>query len=281
MSALEQLALAGEALRRTLLSLRSARLWVPWLTLLGVQSAALIALIGFAHPALSSWMAPLVGAAAGGEALHYPGFFRALPGLYSRVDPVLAALPGAVAAGWSTSLFAALWRGGVPEPRTAWAATRGRAATLVLALLPFHVLVLVLTTGLERAIAGESGMVRRLGGLVTLGGGIALEAGFLFVVPLVVLGGCGLVRALASLPRAWARGFWAATALAAVLAVPLLAFGRAGQLGERLVGRGSPEVVTWLVAAQIGVGLVRSFLLAGGATLVYLGAVASAPAGER
>ena len=281
MGPLGQVALAGEALWRTLAQMRSGRLWIPWLALFGAQLAALLVLIGFAHPALSWCMTPLVGALAGGAALHYPGFFRALPALHARADVVLAVLPGALVVGWATGLFAARWRGEVPGPRTAWDLTVRRAGALILASLPAPLLGALVTAALERATAGESGLARRIAWLTSLGGVVVVRACFLYVPPLVVLGGRGLRGALAALPRAWGSGFWAALALEAALAAPLLAFGRSGWSGDWLVERGRPELVTWLMIAQNAVGLARSFLLAGAATLVYLGAVADPPGKGR
>ena len=106
MSALEQLALAGQALWLTLREIRAGRLWVPWLALGALLLAALMALVGFAHPLLSWAVAPLVRAIGGEPALHYPDFYRTLPFLYSRVDLVLGTLAGAVATGWSTRALA-------------------------------------------------------------------------------------------------------------------------------------------------------------------------------
>lgn len=281
MSALEQLALAGQALGLSLRELRTGRLWTPWLALGALQLAALLALLAFAHPLLAWAVAPLVRAIGGEPALHYPDFYRTLPFLYSRVDLVLGSLAGAVATGWSTWLFAARWRRRVAGPGEAWAETAPRAVTLMLAQLPFQLLVLLFTTLIERSLADQGGLVRRLGYFVALGGVAGLQALFLYVPALIVLERRGLWRALAALPRAWARGLWAALLLGLVALLPLLPLDALGQRSDLLVDRGSPELVAWLAAMQLLVALVVSFLLAGSSTLVYLGAVADEPGEER
>ena len=276
MSVLVQLALAGEGLWRALLQVRAGRLWVPWLALGALQAVLLLALPGFAHPALWPWLAPLVRGVGGEEALHYPGFFGALPALYARADLVLGALAGAVVAGWSTVLFAACWRGHDVAPGAAWASVAPRVVALVLALLPLQVLVVTLDVGLAQAVAGEGGLVRKLAQLVSLGGVAVARALFLYVPALVVLERRGIAGAFAALPRAWARGFWAALLLGAVRVAVTSPFQRLDRVGDLLVGRGSPELVGGLVLVRIVAELAVSFVLVGAATLAYLGAVAEA-----
>ena len=280
MTALEQLALAGQALGLTLRELRAGRLWVPWLVLGVLQCAVLLGLVGFAHPLLAWAVAPFVRAIGGEPALHYPDFYRALPALYSRADLVLGSLAGAIATGWSTRLFAARWRQQALAVGGTWAEIAPRALTLVLAQLPFQLLVLLFTGLLDHALAGQGGLVRRLGYFVTLGGVAGLQALFLYLPALVVIERRGLWRAFAGLPRAWARGFWAALLLGLVALLPLLPLEGLGQRSDLLVARGTPELVAWLTAMQLLAGLAVSFLLAGSSTLVYLGAVADEPGEE-
>ena len=281
MKMLEQLSLAAQALWLTLRELRSGRLWAPWLALGLLQCAVLLALLNFAHPLLAWALAPFVRAIGGEPALHYPDFYRVLPFLYSRADLVIGSIAGAVATGWSTRLFAARWRRETLAAGGAWAETAPRALTLVLAQLPFQLLVLLFTRLLDRALAGHGGLVQRLGYFVTLGGVGGMQALFLYLPALVVLERRGLWRALAGLPRAWARGFWAALLLGVSALLPLLPLDGMGRGLGALVDRGAPELVGWVTAMQLLVGLTVSFLLAGSSTLVYLGAVADQPGEEE
>jgi hypothetical protein len=226
-------------------------------------------------------MVPLVRAVGGEGALHYPEFFRVLPGLYGRADLVTAALAGSVAAGWSTWLFAARWSRRALAPGETWREIAPRALVLVLAQLPFNVLVFLFTSLLDRAIAGHSGLLHRLGGLGSLGGVVLLQTLFLYLPALVVLERRGAWGALAGLPRTWARGFWAALLLSTLLLLLLLPLDALGQRSDLLVERGTPELVIWITALQLLVGLAVSFLVAGSSTLVYLGTVAvDAPEGR-
>jgi len=277
---LEQLSLAGQALWLTLREWRAGRLWAPWLVLGMFQCAALLALLGFAHPLLAWALAPFVRVIGGEPALHYPGFYRALPFLYSRVDLVVGSLVGAVATGWSTRLFAARWRRERLTAGEAWAEVAPRVLTLVLAQLPFQLLVLLFSGLVDRALVGHGGWVQRLGYLATQGGVAGLQALFLYLPALVVIERRGLWRALAGLPRAWARGFWAALLLGLAALLPLLPLAGLEQGSGLLVDRGTPELVGWVTAMQLLVGLAVSFLLAGSSTLVYLGAVADQPGEE-
>ena len=280
MNALEQLALACQGSWLTLRAMRTGRLWAPWLALGALQSAALLALVGFAHPLLAWAVAPLVRAVGGEQALHYPDFFRSLPFLYSRAGLVLGALAGAIASGWSTRLFAAHWRRHPEAPGEAWAEAAPHALALVLGQALFTALVLAFTRQFALVFVDQPGLVRRIGALLALGGVAALQALFLYFPALVVLEHHGLWRALGSLPRTWARGFWSALLLAAASLLLLLPLDALGQRSDLLVSRGTPELVAWLTGVQLLVGLVVSFLLAGSSTLVYLGAVAGEPGAE-
>ncbi len=276
MNPLEQVALAGQALWHTLRRMGTGRLWVPWLLLGAVQGVVLLALAHFARPWLAWALAPLVRAGAGEGALHYPDFFRALPSLYARADLVVVATVGAILTGWSVALFAARWRGSPDGPATTWAAVAPRALTLVLAQLPFNVLAFALSAGIGAVLEARAGVVLRLGQLVGLGAMVVLQALFLYVPALVVLERRGLAGTFAALPRTWVRGFWAGLVLGLAALVPLLPLDALGGSVGLLVGRGLPELAAWLTALQLLAGLVVSFLLAGGSTLVFLGSVADA-----
>lgn len=276
MNPLEQVALAGQALWHTLRRMGAGRLWVPWLVLGAVQGVVLLGLVNFARPWLAWALAPLVRAGAGEAALHYPGFFRALPTLYGHADLAVVALAGAVLAGWSVALFAARWRGSSPAPGAAWTGVAPRALTLVIVQLPFNVLAFALSAGIGHLLEGRAGVMLRLGGMAGLAGMVILQALFLYLPAVVVLERRGIAGAFAALPRTWARGFWAGLVLGAVALLPLLPLDALAGRIDLLVGRGTPELAAWLAALQLVAGLLVSFLLTGSSTLVYLGSVAEA-----
>ncbi len=279
MSVLEQVAVAWQALLRTLAALTERRLWGPWLVLGAAQAATLALLVLFAHPWLSWAMAPLVRWAAGEAALHYPGLMLALPGLYARADMLVGGTLGAVMVGAGTVLFASRFRGFAPAGGEAFARAGRCAVTLVLAQLPYNLLVAALGFGVEVLLGqgAQRGLAQKLVFLGVLGGTVILQSLFLYVAALVVLERRGALEALRALPRAWARGFWAALFLGAPLLVPLLPLQMLLDQAQRLVERGDPDLVAWVVGLQALVGLVAWTVLVGSATLVYLSLVAERP----
>jgi hypothetical protein len=283
MNVLEQLALAWQCLRYALGQLLSPALWAPWLAVGVVQSLVIVALWWFAHPWLSWLVAPLLAATAGPEVLRYPNLFRLLPALFSRADLVIGASLGALAAGASTALFADRAAGGEPQPGAAWRQAFARAVPLILVNLPLTLIALALSYGIEAWLlaGGSPAEVRRLAHWASLGAAFLCQAWFLYVNALVILGRRGWLAALAALPRTAARGLVAALFLSLVTLLPLVPMQWLASASSGLVDRGIPELVGWLVVVQVGVALVSSFLLTGGATLYFQSALAEPLDEER
>lgn len=256
-------------------------LWLPWLVLGTVQVVAIVLMATFAHPVISWGMAPLLRGIGGERALHYPEIFRMLPDLFGRVDLLLTATLGAVAAGASTWLFAAELNRRAGEAAPAGEGVRrafSRALAIIAVNLPFTLLALALTYGLPWWLGEResSAMVRRVGRLAGLGGALLVQAFFIYGTALVVLGGRSVWDALRALPAAAGRGFFAAFALSVGAVIPLFPLQELTARSATIVDRGIPEVVAVVVLAQVLVVLVTSFLLAGAVTVVYQGAVAPA-----
>ena len=273
MSVLEQIALAWQCLGHAFRHLLRPALWTPWLVLGALQALVVVAIWWSAHPWLSWAMVPFVRGAAGDPALHYPNLFRMLPMLFARVDLVVGATLGAWTVGASTALFAASYAGGDARPAPAWGAAFRRALPLVLVNLPISLIALVLSVAVE-AIPQGAGIPHRLVWLATLGLTLICQAWFLYATAYVVLEGRGPLSALAELPRAARRGLVAALFLTIVTLTPLLPIQNLASASSTVVERGVPELVGWLILAQIGVALVSSFLLTGSATLVFQSAIA-------
>lgn len=274
MSAFEQIALAWQALTRSLAQLAHPATWWPWLLLGALQASVTFLLWNFAHPLVSPVMAPLVRALGGEDALHYPGLFGALPGMAATLDLAIGALPGAVAIGAATRLFEARFLGRSLAPFDALAEAGRRAPALIAAQFPLHLLAIGLGLGLGGWLESHtlSGFVRAAGTLVVMAGTLLAQALFFYVVPLVMLERRSPWSALRELPRTWRAGLWAALALAAVLLLALLPFQffqeRAGWIAER----GRPELLVALALVQTSFTLLLWYALAGSATLIYLAA---------
>jgi len=275
MNALDQLAIGWQALATTVRQLFVRALWAPWLVLGAMQLVLLAALWEFAHPAVSWLLAPWIARAAGEGALHYPGLFVQLPELYAEADLLLGATFGSLVIGAGTLLFAARFRGEVPDVGAAWRTALRRGATLVLVNLPLNLLAIGLSEGLLTFVEsrGSGGIVKHLVQAVTAIGLVVLQAMFLYVNADVMLERRGAIEALLDLPRIWSRGFWAGAMVSALVLAPLAAFHWIFQRSAELVQHGPPERVGLLVVAQVATTLLSWFLLAGTATLVYMSAM--------
>jgi len=271
MNVFQQLALAGHCMFATLGELRRGGLWVPWLAFGLVQFAALLLLAGFAHPLVSPVMAPLVTRIAGPDALHYPNVFRVLPALHARLAFVLDAVVGVVAIGAATRLFAARFAG---EPIPAAAGIReaaGRWGTLVIAHLPLQLLVLLVTFGIPEWLhaRGSAGMTVRFGLLAGILGVILIQVVFVLIAPLVMLAGHGVRETWHELPRLLGQVGIAAFAIVVTATVVTWPGQILGRFADRVVDRGTPELVIALVCIQIAAALIAAFVTAGSITLVY------------
>ena len=120
---------------------------------------------------------------------------------------------------------------------------------------------------------GSSSSSRHLAHGMSLGLIFVVQAWFLYANALVMLGGYGWLGALAALPRLAARGMAGALFMAVLTLVPLLLVQGLTATVASLVDRGVPETVGWLVAVQLVVTLVSSFLLTGGAAVYYQSAL--------
>ena len=269
MNLLEQVVLGWECVAMAFGQLQRPALWVPWLLLGVLQALVLASLIGFAHPWVSPLVAPLLMRAAGDAVLHYPNLFRVLPGLYARADFLLAMVPGVLAAGASSALVLSVATG---RPASAAAGLRralGRGLALVVANLPFLLMVLALSFGSEAWLAsrGSGGLVVRVVTLAVLLATLVLQALGLYATPLVMLGGMSPLAAWRELPHLLGRGGGTALTLVLLASVPLLPLQQLARISDRIVDRGRPELVAVLLAAEIALTLVVSALLTGAAML--------------
>ncbi len=276
MNPVQQTLLGWEALRRSARHLRAGSLWVPWVVLGAVQLLVLACLAGFAHPAISWFMAPLLRRLAGEDALRYPNVFQLMPALYGRASVLVDAVPGAVMAGAALWLYARRFEGHPARAGAGLAVAVRRGLALVLVNLPGAVLIHAVLIGGQWWNANHGGpRLMRFGvHYGTLGLALAVQAFFAYAAAYVVIEGRSALQAWARLGEAARRGFWAALFVSAVLFLPHLPLNLLGRAVPAVVQRGRPELVTGLVGTEILVGLVTSLLLAGCVSLVFLSAVA-------
>ena len=268
MNPLEQIVLGAQSLWQTARLLGRPSLWAPWSVLLGLELMIVLGLWWFAHPALSWLLAPLIRRLAGEDALHYPDLFRFLPGLYAKSSVPVLVIVGAIASGASTALFGA-WFSGHPL-RIREGLRRGllRTVGLVLANLPFALLLVAFSFALERWLRTHERFTR-FAPILTFLVAAALQTFFVWVNPLLMLGRRRLVDALTSLPEAAAIGAWTAWTIAALAALPALPIQMMARNASRIVEHGTPERVGWLMVAQAVAVTVGAFLLTGASALAY------------
>ena len=275
MSFFEQLAFTFQALFRSLATLARPSSWLPWLPLLLVRGLLIACAWNFAHPALSWLMAPWIARLSGESVLHYPTLFVALPGWYARSDIAVQVLIGPLTIGAAVAVFGELFRGHPVAPGRALGQAAARYPALLLAQLPFHALIVLLTLGVMPWLGEHKhGLVARL--LVragVLGGSALAETLLFFVAALLVLGRRSLVDTFAALPGALLRGFTAALVLGAVPVVTRLGLQALESHADVIATRGRPELVGALTCADAGLSVLAWYLLAGAATMVYLGAM--------
>jgi hypothetical protein len=273
---LEQITLAWQCLLHTGRQLPRRALWTPWLVLGSVQLLVLVALWWFAHPWLSWLVAPRLQAMVGPDVLHYPNLFRVLPDVFARASLFIGGTVGVVMLGAATTLFATRFAEGAVRPGAALARAGGRAPALILANLPFYLIVVGLSVGVESWLAhrGSSGIIQKIVRLGTFGIALLVQAWFLYVNALVMVEGRSAFSALAVLPRAAGRGMVAALMLIGLTFLPMVPLQQLARASGRLVDQGMPETVGWLVVAEIAVAWLSAFLLTGGATLFFQTAIA-------
>ncbi len=267
----EQLALGAQGLGRAVRELFRPALWAAFAPLAVVEVGLVVALTVPSHPAFAWAFAPLVARLAGERALHFPDGFRALPGLFARGDAVLLWLVGSLVAGAATHAFATFFRGGRPQAGAALAAAVARWPALALATLPAHLLLAALGFVAARTPGGGLGGILAPPLFAIARAAILLAA--LYLPALVMLERRGAPRALAALPRAWARGLLGGLLPCAVALLPPAILGGLLANPAPLVERGTPELVATLLGVRVALGLVAWFVALGAGTLVFLGAV--------
>src|SRR5262249_12985900 len=177
------------------------------------------------------------------------------PDLYARADLAISVLVGSIAAGASTALFGMWFAGRHAPAREGLRRALPRAVTLILANLPLTLLLLGFSYGLDWWLQEREGpdIVRRLAPLLTLGAAVLLQAFFLWVNPLLMLGNRGLFDTIATLPFVAARSMWAAMTLAVAATIPIFPIQVLARASDRIVERGSPELLGWLIVVATAV----------------------------
>lgn len=270
MSPLEQLAIGWIALARTARESRTWAVWVPVIAAFAAQVTLVSALVFAAHPLLSWGMAPVVRALSSDDALRYPELYRWLPTLVSRVSLWFLPVLGPLLAGWVTVLFAQAFRGERPQPLPAFGQTWSRAGTLVLASLPFHLVLLAVALGESHLTDGRISQVTRLiAPRVAFGVCVFVQAVLLLVAPLVLLERRSLRETITGLPGAARVAFLGALMIAAITSALRLPFDAWAGKSVSMVASGLPEKVAVVVLLRAFAHALAMVLAAGAAALLH------------
>jgi len=247
------------------------RIWLPFLLVAAVQAAALLLVVSFFHPALLRLGDPLIRFVAGPAAVHYPVLYYALPTMFYRMNVVIDALVASIAGGAATLLFAAAFGMG-QQPRP-WNRAFRHAHTLILATLVGTALVLgfgALTTLVPQELTARSFALRwgvRGGTMLVV---ILVQGLLIYTTAWIVLMGHKLGPALRDSVRVTLRTFLPTMIVVAVTQLVLFPFQYAGTQAGFIATKLKPEMVGSLLAAQIVLQVVVTFLLVGAITRLFL-----------
>jgi hypothetical protein len=269
-SPLEQLAIGWVALARTLREARTWGFWAPVIAVFALQAVLVVLMVFAAHPLLSWGMAPLVRALSNDDALRYPELFRRLPGLVARADAWFLPVLGPLLAGWGTLVFADTFRGQRPQLSQALAQALSRAGTLIVASLPFHLVLLVVMLGESHLADGRISLVTRLfAPRIALGVRMFVQAVLLLVAPLVMLERRSLRETFTGLPGAARHAFLGALMIAAITSALPLPFDTWAGKSVPMVASSLPEKVAVVVLVSAFVQAASMVLSAGAAALLH------------
>ncbi|HTR96540.1 MAG TPA: hypothetical protein VMH61_01445 [Candidatus Acidoferrales bacterium] len=248
---------------------------LTWLPMLALQALVILALAVAAHPLLSGFMAPLLRAVSGDDALRYPQGFHRLPALAAQAWFFGAAIVGPLCTGAAARAFAASGAGRPALAGTALLEALRRWPSLWLAALPGALVVVGLDAALAQ-LAGVriSGPTRALLPLLAGGLQIAAQAACFFPPMLVALEDLNPFVAIARIPSTLEHGFVPAAVVLLLVAAVMQPFGWVAPWALGDAGHDLPEVSGVLAVAQ-GLALAAAGLIASGAgAFAYLAALA-------
>lgn len=244
-------------------SLGRDRVWVPFAAYAGLQLALLAALTNFYVWPLSAVLVPLLRSGLGEATLHYPFHFLALPAAWTRIGVAVDLLLGGCVMGWTYMLL--MRSGGAKGDRAR--AVIGRWWAFALARIPFAAALVVLLIWIpDRVVGGETGLggnALRLFRVGIVAAAVGLE-GLYILIPFFLLRD-SLLKSLKDglgFVLRYPLAVYLIVAVPTLLHVPLLwLLGRS----QVLIYRMAPETVGWLLALNLALAGVTSYVAVVGA----------------
>ncbi len=243
---------------------RKSGLWTPFLLLFAVNALGLLVLTQFYRPIFAWFAAPLVRALAGPGAVHYPGFYQVLPGVFSWVNILVDLFLGSWIFG---TVWLITWRHVTGMDPRGSRSEAGRAyAKLVLLRLPISLvppliamlLPLVLPTRDDGTFAPTVQRLQRGG---TFLAGVLIESLFLFGPAALLIGKRSVAGAFANTFRMAGR---APLAIFLVVFLPNclnLIVDYAVRNRETIIAKMTPELIGLVVLAAIVVYVFAAFFV--------------------
>lgn len=271
MELIRSLGIAGWAWRDTTSVLFDSSIWGPLLLAALVRGAALVLLAFFYHPAVAALGGPLVEALGGPEATRYPAHLYALPDMFRQLDTGIAVLVSSVAIGVATLRFVRAY-GWDPGGNHGTIGVRAVSSLVLLALLAVGIQrgTEVLFEMIPEDVRLKS-VVIRLGlagtGLLIF---ILVRSFLAYATAWVVLRGHPAWTALRDSVRMTSSTFLPTLLLVAVPAGLPFPFAFALHDMDLSQSQLPPEVMGSILAMQLLVEFVLSFLWVGSITRVFV-----------
>jgi len=250
----------------------------PFAIYAAAQVVVVFAIVRFAYPPFSSFVAPLLRRAFGEGALHYPTNFYFLRAAFGYADLPLWILLGAATTASAVYLFGAFFKGRRERFGTSWRAA-GRRYLQVLAVTAIVVGLSQLLTRVPMVLGGhladESPSAFRLLRFSSVLLTIIVQVLFIYAIPAIVLAGRRLGRSLLESMRLALRSpvtsFFIVAVPTAFELIPLWLVRQT----RVIVLRFSPEFMIVIMLIWVVVVFAMSYAIAGGATRFFLQATQS------
>jgi len=267
---LRQLNLALSSMLEGLRAFGAPGVWAPIFVYMVIELVVLWGLTYFHHPFLSGILIPFIRHAVGEGAIHYPGFYAALPTTFNIVNLLLALTVGAYLWGVATSKVAAQ----NDEPvEGGWAEAAPRWGDLVITQLPV-VLLAAAFTFLPRVFFAGSDIGGNTLRLVLYGPPVLFaiwQSMFLFGPAAVLVEGRSGFSAIVRSLQVWRRSALTSVFLVGFLSF-VLHFPIQYVLRDRpaIIVKFSPETIAILLGTDHGFFFVTNVILVTAATITFL-----------
>lgn len=268
---LQSLGVATWAFRAVFGAFGRGRIWLPFLLVAAVQVGVLMLLVHFHQPQILPLGEPLVRLLGGEYALHYPGFYFALPGMFFRANLVISALIASLASGVATMLFAHAF--GLDRGESALRCALRRAPSLILITLILGAIIFGIA-GLASLVPSQASLSSPVVRWGTRGAMMLLfilvQSLFAYTTAWIMLMRHRFWPALRDSFRVTRATLLPTFTVVAIPTILLFPFSYAAGRVDYIANHLRPETVGGLVALQVVGQILLTFLLVGAITRLFL-----------